>query len=151
MKILLFSSVSLFCIFNLLLAEEVHHSYSDSQRLDVIYWEIKPYIFKNELGEMDGIIPRIFQLAHHLCRKVVNGTEHLHGFAKYVHRADSRHEFRDLLHFGEYKSSSLKNVTESNAFWVPVFSYIDAQRETCLLYTSPSPRDKRQSRMPSSA
>ena len=26
-----------------------------------------------------------------------------------------------------------------------------AQSETCLLYTSPSPRDKRQSRMPSSA
>ena len=26
-----------------------------------------------------------------------------------------------------------------------------AQREGCLLYTSPSPRDKRQSRMPSSA
>ena len=26
-----------------------------------------------------------------------------------------------------------------------------AQTETCLLYTSPSPRDKRQSRMPSSA
>ena len=25
------------------------------------------------------------------------------------------------------------------------------QAETCLLYTSPSPRDKRQSRMPSSA
>ena len=27
----------------------------------------------------------------------------------------------------------------------------DAQFNTCLLYTSPSPRDKRQSRMPSSA
>ena len=27
----------------------------------------------------------------------------------------------------------------------------DAQFQTCLLYTSPSPRDKRQSRMPSSA
>ena len=27
----------------------------------------------------------------------------------------------------------------------------DASAETCLLYTSPSPRDKRQSRMPSSA
>ena len=30
-------------------------------------------------------------------------------------------------------------------------SLTDAQRDTCLLYTSPSPRDKRQSRMPSSA
>ena len=28
---------------------------------------------------------------------------------------------------------------------------IDAANRTCLLYTSPSPRDKRQSRMPSSA
>ena len=28
---------------------------------------------------------------------------------------------------------------------------IDQIRSTCLLYTSPSPRDKRQSRMPSSA
>ena len=29
--------------------------------------------------------------------------------------------------------------------------YYEAFNETCLLYTSPSPRDKRQSRMPSSA
>ena len=28
---------------------------------------------------------------------------------------------------------------------------VTAQRKSCLLYTSPSPRDKRQSRMPSSA
>ena len=35
---------------------------------------------------------------------------------------------------------------------IPVIAY-DGQRERklCLLYTSPSPRDKRQSRMPSSA
>ena len=29
--------------------------------------------------------------------------------------------------------------------------YAEGQRRYCLLYTSPSPRDKRQSRMPSSA
>ena len=29
--------------------------------------------------------------------------------------------------------------------------YLDGADEICLLYTSPSPRDKRQSRMPSSA
>ena len=29
--------------------------------------------------------------------------------------------------------------------------YVRVVRNTCLLYTSPSPRDKRQSRMPSSA
>ena len=30
-------------------------------------------------------------------------------------------------------------------------SYVRKKQKTCLLYTSPSPRDKRQSRMPSSA
>ena len=126
------SSVLLFRILTLLLPQEARSSYSNNQRLDVIYWEIKPYIFRNERGEMDGIVPRIFQLAHHLCRKVVNGTEHLHGFAKYAHRENNRHDFRDLLHFGKYEISKLKNVTESNAFWVPVFSYVDAQREVFI-------------------
>ena len=32
-----------------------------------------------------------------------------------------------------------------------VLYYIFSSEEVCLLYTSPSPRDKRQSRMPSSA
>ena len=32
-----------------------------------------------------------------------------------------------------------------------LFGEMDTLREHCLLYTSPSPRDKRQSRMPSSA
>ena len=34
---------------------------------------------------------------------------------------------------------------------VEVEQAVTASTETCLLYTSPSPRDKRQSRMPSSA
>ena len=33
----------------------------------------------------------------------------------------------------------------------PLKFYISVGNESCLLYTSPSPRDKRQSRMPSSA
>ena len=39
--------------------------------------------------------------------------------------------------------SGLKNLT--SVWWVDIY------RNPCLLYTSPSPRDKRQSRMPSSA
>ena len=34
---------------------------------------------------------------------------------------------------------------------VEVRGALEVGREACLLYTSPSPRDKRQSRMPSSA
>ena len=35
--------------------------------------------------------------------------------------------------------------------WMLDEAYIEQHRGICLLYTSPSPRDKRQSRMPSSA
>ena len=34
---------------------------------------------------------------------------------------------------------------------VQVFDFVKGENKICLLYTSPSPRDKRQSRMPSSA
>ena len=37
------------------------------------------------------------------------------------------------------------------ATYLKVLGAIDALSQICLLYTSPSPRDKRQSRMPSSA
>ena len=44
------------------------------------------------------------------------------------------------------KSKKYRAHDENNTFKVG-----DAVRIICLLYTSPSPRDKRQSRMPSSA
>ena len=51
---------------------------------------------------------------------------------------------RSMPHFGFTKDriwlrANIKNMTSDEDSWV------------CLLYTSPSPRDKRQSRMPSSA
>ena len=44
--------------------------------------------------------------------------------------------------FGSYEIIGFSSETTA---------YINGQGEACLLYTSPSPRDKRQSRMPSSA
>ena len=43
-------------------------------------------------------------------------------------------------------------VSGSNV-WQPTVGYVDAagQLTSCLLYTSPSPRDRQKSRMPSSA
>ena len=43
-------------------------------------------------------------------------------------------------------------IAERNrVLWFPAAEYFMESPDTCLLYTSPSPRDKRQSRMPSSA
>ena len=51
--------------------------------------------------------------------------------------------------FGQFRRDSHQPVTDSSVGMRPFLGA--ALRETCLLYTSPSPRDKRQSRMPSSA
>ena len=55
----------------------------------------------------------------------------------------------DTFHIGE---TFAKNIGDS-AFIDRYFSIqiINNNSKCCLLYTSPSPRDKRQSRMPSSA
>ena len=58
--------------------------------------------------------------------------------------------------FGEMASilgereRTARAVTDTNAV-IDVIDSTTMRRKLCLLYTSPSPRDKRQSRMPSSA
>ena len=42
-------------------------------------------------------------------------------------------------------------IEKNDLFGVPRAFYERVRKGDCLLYTSPSPRDKRQSRMPSSA
>ena len=49
---------------------------------------------------------------------------------------------------GDYGQRSIGRITSADAsLWWPILCWY----YVCLLYTSPSPRDKRQSRMPSSA
>ena len=55
--------------------------------------------------------------------------------------AQDRHEQAPLMGDG-------RSANQANQIWVLMMMMM---RMTCLLYTSPSPRDKRQSRMPSSA
>ena len=49
------------------------------------------------------------------------------------------------------KSESLEDILKKFSEDVEEVQYIFTHNETCLLYTSPSPRDQRGSRMPSSA
>ena len=52
---------------------------------------------------------------------------------------------------GEWLSSVMKEVNHPRIGTLPDFGNFRIENDNCLLYTSPSPRDKRQSRMPSSA
>ena len=56
----------------------------------------------------------------------------------------SKYEKHEILSFGRV-------VIHNDPFFLKIQSNLIDIVSTCLLYTSPSPRDKRQSRMPSSA
>ena len=51
----------------------------------------------------------------------------------------------------EKKEEINKEENENKKYRETIYSLLNYIPEGCLLYTSPSPRDKRQSRMPSSA
>ena len=64
---------------------------------------------------------------------------------------DGEKTFLNIDGIGEVETSF---VIAADGAWSPVRRSLDLSEERsrgCLLYTSPSPRDKRQSRMPSSA
>ena len=52
---------------------------------------------------------------------------------------------------GELSGDLSKVVTNSSEYISSMSSYKSALSQICLLYTSPSPRDRQKSRMPSSA
>ena len=51
----------------------------------------------------------------------------------------------------KYETIYHDSVSNPDEFWGTIADRIKWYKKCCLLYTSPSPRDKRQSRMPSSA
>ena len=57
------------------------------------------------------------------------------------------HQYRDLETFVFALNQAVYRITKSDKF----ITFFIAEIDTCLLYTSPSPRDRQKSRMPSSA
>lgn len=84
---------------------------------EVVYWEVKPFIFRTAKGTLDGIIPRIFSKGQRYC---ANRT-----LVKYQ-RQLVRKEFYDLLRSDlPYGTGELVNVSKSKAVWVPIVSFDD--------------------------
>ncbi|XP_057303511.1 uncharacterized protein LOC130640919 [Hydractinia symbiolongicarpus] len=109
----------MYCILFMILFVTVLAS---NQSIDIVYWEIKPYIFRNENGDMDGLFPRIFKATENLC---ANGTR----VFKYVKKLPDRNSFINLIkknatkeQISAYGENELKNVTLQNSFWVPFYA-----------------------------
>ena len=58
----------------------------------------------------------------------------------------TKDSFKKILH-NQSKVLAESKVLRANEYWANLF----VRNNTCLLYTSPSPRDRTRSRMPSSA
>lgn len=92
-----------------------------------IYWEVKPYIFKNEKGELDGIVPMIFNRGQHLC--VRNKSVKFMEFSK---RLPSREAFLKYVHSDEIDKYSNNNMhmvmapilSDGNLTWEAEKSFI---------------------------
>lgn len=86
--------------------------------LKAIYWEVKPFIFTNEKGDVDGIIPRIFQQGEYYCLK--NSTKsHLITFNESYRL--NREEFHHALHYLDPGHMHF-NISKEESFWAPVIS-----------------------------
>ena len=113
-------------------------------------------------------LPQSPQIFKQLC--MVGGIDRYYQIARCLRdedlRADRQFEFmqldmearfvtqEDVLSFvSEAIKDSVESITGERPGKIPTMTWHDAMERfgSCLLYTSPSPRDKRQSRMPSSA
>ena len=64
-----------------------------------------------------------------------------------IHAHDRTGEEEQMDKLRQQGAVAVQDSTDKTLF----FAGVSHELRTCLLYTSPSPRDKRQSRMPSSA
>ena len=93
-----------------------HDSNNRRDLLHAVFWEVKPFIFTNEDGILEGIIPHIFEQASVFC----NARK---PFIRYVTRIESRQKFFQLSHSNlSYGQGVLSGVDQKRAFWAPVLS-----------------------------
>ena len=94
--------------------------------LHAVFWELKPFIFTNEDGNIEGIIPHIFEQASVFC----NARK---PFIKYVTRVESRQKFFQLSRSNiSYGEGVLSGVDQKRAFWAPVLSPTHAKNDGFL-------------------
>ena len=80
-----------------------------------------------------------------LTREAASGCEH--AWRDLVTRFDPM--LRGIVRGYRLDDADVEDVVQTT--WIRAYRNLDRLNEPCLLYTSPSPRDRQKSRMPSSA
>ena len=96
---------------------------SNNTLLEGIFWHVKPFIFINEQGSVDGIIPMIFQRAQHFC---LHHDQNNTNAITFTHSFLTREKFHDAMVNG---NKALSNISKEQMFWVPIVSLLDHEWE----------------------
>lgn len=80
--------------------------------INVLYYEVKPYIFTNSKGKLDGIFPMIMSQACRLCMDETYNKQ----LVKFVHKFESQAEFAQA--FQQSNGTGYKEF--ENVAWFPV-------------------------------
>ena len=82
--------------------------------IQIVYWEVKPYIYTNEYGQIDGILPAILKKAKQFCADGLSPD--------YTLKLDSHKQFRELLLSNfSYGHGQLAGVNKADVLWFPLF------------------------------
>ena len=93
--------------------------------MDVVYWEQKPFLFYNDKGEIDGIIPQMFSQADEFCISKSNLK-----INDYKRKMITREKFLNLVRSDTpYGHGDLEGIRAKNVFWVPVLAYADPKED----------------------
>ena len=87
-------------------------------------------------------------------RELVKHRPIRRGMARQSKASRGKHRWMGLrIYKGELSRNSASKIIEQNLTGINfrLLDCLSSQSDTCLLYTSPSPRDAHESRMPSSA
>jgi len=94
------------------------------------FWEVKPFIFTNDKGEIDGIIPHTFKRADAFCSKKAGLAANVK-VIDFVKRYDSREQFYKQVHdVIPYGKGDFKNVSKGEVFFAPILDEMDSDWES---------------------
>ena len=84
------------------------------------FWEVKPFIFTNDKGKIDGIIPVTFKRAETFCSKKVELPANVK-VIDFVKRYDTREQFyKQVFDDIPYGKGDFKNTSKGEILFAPI-------------------------------
>ncbi|XP_057295483.1 uncharacterized protein LOC130623949 [Hydractinia symbiolongicarpus] len=114
--------MQIFSMFLLCFLQQVNIYQCRNTLYNMVYWDLRPYIFTNQKNEIDGIFPKTFRAIASYCFENKNDENNTAEFVQYRHRSNNQEEFLQLFRnlSISYKTNQLAGISRKNAMWGPM-------------------------------